>query len=306
MFSKNAKPKVSSLSMPATPTAVIFETADGGFSVLAKNGFVYFITPSGALASSKEVLHEEEILSFKTFDKSVWVSTNKNNIHLFDFDLQIKATFSVSAPVTSIAPLEDGSGLILSYFENDAGWLEYRSLPDFKIMSTCKLKHDLQVISSVAFFYRKALHVACCSKKGLHLYKKTKKGLWRYREHSSTGGEINYSQVLSRAKRFLVDNMTGLIKTDLHPDKYMDKVCFFRNFEAEHGAIDQKENWIAFLNPTVLKLIDYSTRVTHKFDTPETAPTFVKILNHKIVCGYGEKLAIYEFRQNSIRFIMEP
>ena len=30
MFSKNPKPKVTSLSMPATPTAVIFETADGG------------------------------------------------------------------------------------------------------------------------------------------------------------------------------------------------------------------------------------------------------------------------------------
>ena len=66
MFSKNAKPQISTLSMPAIPTAIIFEDPSGGFSVLAKNGFVYFVNSSGVITSSKEVLDAEEIFSFKT------------------------------------------------------------------------------------------------------------------------------------------------------------------------------------------------------------------------------------------------
>lgn len=305
MFSKNSKPKVSSFFMPATPTAAIFEAADGSFTVLAKNGFVYFVNPAGTITSSKELLSDEEILSLKTYDDTVWVSTSKNNIYAITSDLKIKSHFQVNASVTSIAPLENGTGIILSYFKDEKGWLEYRSLPNFEIISQCKLKHNLPILSSAAFIYRKKVHFACCSKKGLHLYKETKKGIDHALEYSSTGGEVNFSQILSRAKRFLIDNMTALVKTDLRPDKYMDKICFFRNFQAEHGAIDQKENWIAFLNPSVLKMIDYSSRETYKFETPEIAPSFVKILNHKVVCGYGENLYIYEFRQNSIRFIME-
>ena len=305
MFSKNAKPQISPLSMPAIPTAIIFEDPSGGFSVLAKNGFVYFVNSSGVITNSKEVLDAEEILSFKTFKNDVWVSTNKNNIYSLNSNFQVQSQFKVDAPVTSIAHLEDGSGLILFYFKNCEGWFEHRSLPDLKTISTSKLKHALPVISSGTFVYRRKLHVVCCSKKGLYLYTQTKKGLWLALTHTSAGGEINFSQVLLRANRFLVDNMTSLIKTDLRPYAYMNKACFFRNFEAESGAIDQNENWIAFLNPASLKLIDYNGKKSYKFETPETTPAFVKILNHKILCGYGDKLYTYEFRQNSIRFIME-
>ena len=304
MFDKNSKPNISTCSMPASPTT-IFEAPDGGLIVLAKNGFVYSAGPTGKITSSKNLLCDEDILTFKDYEDMIWISTSKNNIYVITSDLEIKNHFHVNASVNSIAPLEDGSSVVLSCSEDGKNWLEYRKLPSFEIVGTCKLASDLPVISSAAFIYRKKMHFACCSKKGLHLYKETKKGIVHALEHSSPDGDVHFSQLLSRSKRFLIDNMTGLIKTDLRPDKYIRQICFFRNFSAEHGAINQKENWIAFLNPSVLKMIDYSTMQTHKFDTPEKEPSFVKILNHRVVCGYGPNLYIYEFRPNSVRFIME-
>jgi hypothetical protein len=306
MFDKNSKPTIIHINMPGSPTAGIIETPDGNLVVLSKNGSVYTINLAGEILSTRILLRDEEIFSFNDCETLIWVSTSKNNIYTLSPSFEILSHFKVESPVTSIAPIQDGSGLVLSYFESGKSWLEYRSLPDFKIISTCIRVSDLPIVSSVAFIYRKKMHFACCSKKGLHLYKETKKGIVYVREHSSTGGEVNFSQLLLRSKRFLVDNMTALVKTDLRPDRYVGKICFFRNFCAEHGAINQKNNWIAFLDPSVLKMIDYNTKETYKFETLEKKPSFVKILTHRVICGYDSNLYVYEFRSNSIRFIMEP
>jgi hypothetical protein len=308
MFDQCSNPIISNCKISANQIAGIIEKPDGNIALLSSDAVAYTVSLSGQILESVKLFNDVEILSFVEYGNEYWLTSSNNCIYVLESDLSIKNTYNLERAAVSVAPLEDRSGMIASYFDEATlkSSYEYRSLPDLKVLATGFYGPESPVVSSVAFFHENDIFLACCSKTELSLLK-IENGeivnLQHYRGRSE-GRELNYSQLLSRSKRFLIDNMTGGVKPELAPGKYMERICFFRNDEATHGAIAKRNNWVAFLNPNVLKLVNYDTKKSYKFETKSCNPSGVKVFKYHVVCAYQSEISIYDFRSHSMRFIL--
>ena len=309
MFDQCQKPTFNNFTVPANKIAGIIEEPTGNVVLLSSDSIAYSISLKDEILDSIQLFNGTKILSFVEYEKEYWITTSDSHIYVIRPDLTIKKQFSIDKNAVSVAPLEDRTGLIISYFDESTqkSSYEYRSLPDFKVIATGFYGPESPVVSSVAFPYEGDLFLACCSKAELSLLKVEKGEIVNLQHYSgrTEGRELNYSQLLAESKRFLIDNMTGRVKPELAPAAYMEKICFFRNDEATHGAVDKRDNWIAFLNPSTLKLVNYDTKKSYKFETKYQNPGHVKILKYHVICAYTNEVTIYDFRRQSLKFIME-
>ncbi|MBC8548732.1 MAG: hypothetical protein ISR65_19880 [Bacteriovoracaceae bacterium] len=309
MFDQNSKPTISNHTLSVAPIMGVIESPSGDITIISNDSLATTISLSGKELRSAKLFEDAKILSFNEYEDQIWLTTSNEKIYVLASDLSIKSEFNLDEPAVSVAPLEDRSGVVISYFNDDKNesWFEYRGLIGFEVIASGFYGPNLKIVSSVAFHYEGTLYVACCSKKKLCLLKQSGNELLLIHEHSAEGDdmELNFSQLLSKSKRFLIDNLTGVIKTELNPEKYMERICFFRNDEAKHGAIAKRDKWVAFLNPDLLKLINYDTKISYKFDTAYSNPSYVKILQYHVVCAYSSEISIYDFRTNSMKFIVD-
>tara|TARA_B100001971_G_scaffold213155_1_gene245581 strand:+ start:173299 stop:174228 length:930 start_codon:yes stop_codon:yes gene_type:complete len=309
MFDQCQDPTIKSINVPVKQIKGIIESPNGNTILISNNAMAITIDLDGNILNSGQLLPSTEILSFVEYEEEFWFTTADKHIYVINSDLQITQSFSLDYVATSVAPLEDRSALVISYFDQQTNqsFFEYRSLPELNILATGFYGPKTPIISSVAFKHDGHIFLACCSKSELSLLKVQGQELINIQSYSeeSEGRELNYSQLLAESKRFLVDNMTGRVKADLEPSKYMEKLCFFRNEEATHGAIAKRDNWIAFLNPNQLKMVNYDTKESYKFQTKLDNPNIVKVLKYHVICVYDNVLSIYDFRKQSLKFIMD-
>lgn len=309
MFDQCQNPTLNSLTIPATQIAGIIEKSDGNIALLSYDSCAYTINISGEILGSQQLFNGAKALSFVEYEDGYWITTSDHRIYVLNPDLSIKKQFTLDMNAVSVAPIEDRGGIIISYFDESLqkSSYEYRSLPDFLVKATGFYGPENPVISSVAFSYNDDLYLACCSKTELSLLKVENGEIINLQHYSerTEGRELNYSQLLAESKRFLIDNMTGRVKPELEPTAYMEKICFFRNDEATHGAIAKRDNWIAFLNPASLKMVNYDTKISYKFETQYKKPSHVKILKYHVICTYTDEVTIYDFRRPSLKFIMD-
>lgn len=309
MFAQCPNPCITDYKLPNGHIIGITETTNGDVYLVTENALVYKMNVKGEILEKYSFLENVKILSFCEYEDQIWITTSDKKIYIASLDFEIQNSFELDKPAVSVAPLFDRSGVIISYFDdsNNESSFEYRSFSNLEIKATGFYGPKNCIISSVAFYHEGELYLACCSKKELCLLKKKKREMVLIQEHSEDSGygDLTFSQMITVAERFLVDNMTGTIKTELTPQKYMERVCFFRNSEAIHGAIAKKDNWVAFLNPNELKLIDYNTKRSYKFEAKYHEPAFVKILKNFVICAYTDTVLFYDFRSQSMRFIMD-
>ena len=310
MFDKYENPTLTNTTIPEAKIAGIIEKPDGNIALISNNSIAYIVNLDGDILESIKLFKDVATISFAEYEDEYWITTSDNYIHVLKSDLSIKESFLLDQNAVSVAPLIDRSGMIISYFDesNQKSSFEYRSLSDLKILATGFYGPDLPVISSVAFTYDDSIFLACCSKTDLSLLRVSNGEICGVQHHSgrSEGRELSYSQLLADSKQFLIDNMTGRVKTELAPSAYMDKVCFFRNDEATHGAIGKRDNWVAFLNSKSLKLVNYDTKRSYKFETKYHNPSNVKVLKYHVICTYTDQMTIFDFRPPSIHFITSP
>ncbi len=309
MFNQCQYPTLTNFTIPAKKVAGIIEMPDSNIALISNDSVAHITNLHGEVLETKELLKDIEIISFVEYENEYWITTSDNHIYVLHSDLSIQSKFALNQTAVSVAPLEDRAGIVISYFDesNQKSSYEYRTLPDFNVKATGFYGPDSPVISSVAFTYEEVIYLACCSKTELSLLK-VKDGEVVNLQHYSgrtEGRELNYSQLLAESKRFLIDNMTGRVKPELAPAAYMEKVCFFRNDEATHGAISKRDNWLAFLNPSTLKLVNYDTKKSFKFKTEHENPTGVKVLKYHVICLYSNQVVIYDFRNQALKFIQD-
>ena len=233
MFDQCQNPTINHFTIPVTKIVGIIERADGNITLLSSDSFAYTVDLCGEVLESKQLLNGAKILSFVEYENEYWLTSSDNHIYLLLPELSVKDRFKLDQTAVSVAPLEDRSGIVISYFDESKNKSSYecRSLPDFKVKATGFYGPDCPVISSVAFSFNEELYLACCSKTELSLLKVENQEIVNLQHYSgrTEGRELNYSQLLADSKRFLIDNMTGGVKPNLSPQKYMERICFFRN-----------------------------------------------------------------------------
>ncbi len=305
MFDQNKSPSVKDLFSSDDPIIGIVEVSPNQIGIVLRDSTIKIINPNGDKIRSFQILKDDHILSFSDYGERLWITTLNRKAYQLDKNFNIEREISLSHKATSLAPLEDGTGIILSYHDGERSWFEHRSLVCGEVLSNGHYGPEYEIISSVAFHSNEVLYFVCCSEHEMCLMKETEEGLVNVQLYSeeSGDGELNFSQLLRRSKRFLVDNMTGGIKTSIDPEKYMKRICFMRNDSATNGAIDARDHWVAFLNPNELKIINYNTKKSVKFQTTIARPWHVKILKHQVVCSDVTEAWIFDFRSQSMHFI---
>jgi hypothetical protein len=307
MFDQNKKPKVKTIFNSDERIVGIIDISEGRIGIILNDSTVKIVNSNGDELNTLKLFDNDSILSFIDYNSEIWITTKNRKLCKFTDQLQLEESFALEEQVTSVAPLGDRSGVVLSYYDGKSTYFEHRSLPGFDIISKGYYGPHNSIISSVAFFDNDELYLACCAEDELALIREEGDGMVNIQSFcdESGDGELRFSQLLARSKKFLIDNMTCGVKESISPEKYMGRICFMRNGSATHGAIDVQDHWVVFLNPDCLKINNHLTQKSVSFETTISKPWHVKILKYQILCSDGFNIQVWEFRSNSLHFIIE-